>query len=34
MCLYVVVGSAAHAGDLAAGVSRVLGSLRVDASPT
>jgi len=33
MCMYVVVGSAAHASDLAAGVSRVLGSLRVDASP-
>jgi len=34
MCLYVVVGSAAHASDLAAGVSRVLGSLRVEAPPT
>jgi hypothetical protein len=33
MCLYVVVGSAAHAPDLAAGVSRVLGTLRVDAPP-
>ena len=33
MCLYVVVGSAAHAADLAAGVSRVLGSLRVEAAP-
>jgi hypothetical protein len=31
MCLYVVVGSAAHASDLAAGVTRVLGTLRVDA---
>jgi hypothetical protein len=31
MCLYVVVGSAAHARDLAAGVSRVLGTLHVDA---
>jgi len=31
MCLYVVVGSAAHASDLAAGVSRVLGSLRIEA---
>lgn len=29
MCLYVVVGSAAHAADLAAGVSDVLGTLRV-----
>lgn len=33
MCLYVVVGSAAHAADLAAGVSQVLASLRV-APPT
>jgi hypothetical protein len=32
MCLYVVVGSAAHAPDLAAGVSRVLGTLDVQAS--
>jgi hypothetical protein len=31
MCLYVVVGSTAHAPDLAAGVSRVLGTLRVEA---
>ena len=31
MCLYVVVGSAAHATDLAAGVSRVLGTLHVEA---
>jgi len=31
MCLYVVVGSAAHASDLAGGVSRVLGTLRVAA---
>jgi hypothetical protein len=31
MCLYVVVGSAAHAPDLAAGVSRVLGTLHVEA---
>jgi len=31
MCLYVVVGSRAHAPDLAAGVSRVLGTLRVEA---
>jgi hypothetical protein len=30
MCLYVVVGSAAHASGLAAGVSRVLGTLRVE----
>jgi hypothetical protein len=29
MCLYVVVGSAAHAADLAAGVSGVLATLRV-----
>jgi hypothetical protein len=29
MCLYVVVGSAAHAGDLAAAVSTVLPTLRV-----
>jgi hypothetical protein len=29
MCLYVVVGSAAHAPDLAAGVSDVLGTLTV-----
>lgn len=32
MCLYVVVGSAAHASDLAAAVSRVLGTLHVEAS--
>jgi len=31
MCLYAVVGSAAHAPDLAAGVSRVLGTLHVEA---
>ena len=31
MCLYVVVGSSAHASDLAAGVTRVLGTLHVDA---
>jgi hypothetical protein len=29
MCLYVVVGSAAHASDLAAGVSQVLATLQV-----
>ena len=34
MCLYVVVGSAAHASDLAAGVSRVLGTLQVGTLPT
>jgi hypothetical protein len=34
MCLYVVVGSAAHASDLAAGVSRVLATLRVEAPRT
>lgn len=33
MCLYVVVGSAAHAADLAAGTSDVLASLRI-AAPT
>ena len=33
MCLYVVVGSAAHAADLSAGVSQVLASLEV-APPT
>jgi hypothetical protein len=33
MCLYVVVGSAAHAADLSAGVSEVLGTLRVAAAP-
>jgi hypothetical protein len=33
MCLYVVVGSAAHAADLALAVSQVLASLRV-APPT
>ena len=32
MCLYVVVGSAAHAPDLAAAVSRVLATLDVRAS--
>jgi hypothetical protein len=34
MCLYVVVGSATHASDLAAGVSRVLSTLRVEAPAT
>jgi hypothetical protein len=29
LCLYVVVGSAAHATDLAAGVSDVLATLQV-----
>jgi hypothetical protein len=33
MCLYVVVGSAAHASDLAAAVSRVLGTLHVAVPP-
>jgi hypothetical protein len=31
MCLYVVVGSSAHASDLAAGVTRMLGTLHIDA---
>jgi hypothetical protein len=34
MCLYVVVGSAAHASDLAAGVSDVLATLRITATGT